>query len=311
MSYHKSRFHQSAFTAYTAIIGAAVIWGLTVPIMKLTLQNIPVFSLAFIRFTCAALILLPFVYKKLRIKTKDIFFIILIGLLGITFNILPFFYGLKLTSALNAGILMSTTPLITFVAAHIFLKEKVRSKTVLGALIGFAGILMVMFDNTAPSFSVSPQGDLLILASTFAFVAYEITSKKVLKKYSFLVINFYSFAVGALSFLPFTIKEMQTNSSWIIHLSRPTIFGILFGIFFSSLLGYSLWQWGLSRLEASRAGVLMYLDPVVVTIASVVILSETLTPLFLLGAASIFLGLIIAGQKIHPLHKILKQHENL
>lgn len=236
---------------------------------------------------------------------------ILTGLLGITFNILPFFYGLKLTSALNTGILTSTAPLFTFVAANIFLREKIRSKTIVGALIGFSGIFIVMLDNTSSSFSISPQGDILILASTFAFVAYEITSKRLFKKYNFLVINFYSFLVGALSFIPFFSNELQKDTLWMSHLTLPVILGILFGIFFSSLLGYGLWQWGLSGIDASRAGVMMYLDPVVATVASVLILGERLTPLFVVGSGFIFLGLVIAEQNFHPLHRILKKHKTL
>src|SRR3990167_1974249 len=92
--------------------------------MKLTLTQVPVFSLVFIRISIAALILLIFVHKKLEIKKKDIFMFIWAALTGVSFNLTFFFLGLKLTEAITASFLLSSVPILTILAAHFYLREK-------------------------------------------------------------------------------------------------------------------------------------------------------------------------------------------
>lgn len=57
--------------AIIALIIANIIWGAASPIFKLALENIPPFTLAYIRFLGAALILAPFAFKSLNIDRKD------------------------------------------------------------------------------------------------------------------------------------------------------------------------------------------------------------------------------------------------
>src|SRR3989344_7970913 len=104
----------SAFL-YTAT--AAIIWGATAPIMKLTLTQVPVFSLVFIRISIAAMILLIFTYKKLKIKKKDICLFIWAALTGVSFNLTLFLLGLKLTEAITASILVASVQILTLLAA--------------------------------------------------------------------------------------------------------------------------------------------------------------------------------------------------
>jgi len=68
-------------------------------------------------------------------------------------------------------------------------------------------------------------------------------------------------------------------------------------------------MWGLSKLEVSRVGFFVYLDPVIATAAAFFMLKETITIPFLLGAAFIFFGLYIAETTIHWPHFHLTGHK--
>ncbi|MCL4417029.1 MAG: DMT family transporter [Actinobacteria bacterium] len=292
--------------AIFALLAASTIWGATGPIMKYTLLTVPLFTLAFTRFFFASLILLPFVYKKLKINKEDLPVLTLCACSGITFNISFFFLGLTLTTALNAGIIISTLPIFTILFAIFFLKEKIKKRLVFGAIIGISGIgIIIGHDITKNGVSLSPVGDFILLLSMFSFVIYEIFSKKLFKKYSPSVITFYAFAIGALSFLPAFIYETTYNLTWVNNLSNTVILGIIYGIFFSSLSAYCLWQWGLSKIDASKAGFFFYLDPIASTVAAVLILSEKITTSFALGAILIFLGLFFAEGRL-PYHTLIK-----
>lgn len=292
--------------AFIALILASSIWGINSSIMKLTLLTVPPFTLAFIRFGAAALLLFPFVFRKLKIESRDIPLLLLAITGAVTLHIPFFFFGLKFTTALNAGIIIAATPIFTLLFAHLFLREKLKSKLILGSILGTTGIgFIIGKDIVAKGVNLSPLGDVLILLAILMFVFYEIASKKLFARYSPFTITFYAFAFGSLSLSPFALLELQQNTQWITNVSSQAVFGILYGIFLSSFAAYSLWQWGLTKLSASRVGFFFYLDPVVGTLAAVVLLGEVITIPFLLGAALIFLGLFIAEGHL-PYHHLQK-----
>src|SRR3989344_4662287 len=122
-------------SAFLLTASATIIWGATAPIMKLTLQEVPVFSLAFIRMSLASII-----FSKLKVKKRDLPMLTLAALTGVTLNLAFFFLGLKLTQAINAAFLIASVPIFTILAAHFYLKEKFNSRLILASLIAFAGV---------------------------------------------------------------------------------------------------------------------------------------------------------------------------
>ncbi len=289
--------------AILAIILSTVIWGATVTIMKVTLQSIPPFSLGFIRFFGASLLLLPFLFNKIRLK--DISPIILVtGLIGITGTLSLFFLGLRLTTALNAGIITAFSPILILIAAHTMLSEKIRRRILIGGLLGILGIGIIIGKDFSQNFALSPLGDFLILLAIFGSVFYSIFSKKISKNSSPMLTTFYVLLIGGLGFLPGAIWEWQINPSWMTNLPQISIFGVLYAMLFSSLIAHSCWQWGLTRMDASKVGVFNYLEPIVTTITAVLFLSEKITFPFIVGSLFIFSGLLIAEvhRHHHPPH---------
>jgi len=293
----------SKFTAFAALALAVIFWGLNVAIMKLTLESIPPFTLATIRFGIAALIVLPFVAKELKIEKKDIPLMFATGFIGITIHIAAFFYGIRETSALNAGLIIGTTPIFTFLFAHIFLKEKLHKNILLAAFLGTVGIAVISASDiiNGSGFHFSFNGDLLIIISMLTFVSYEIISKKLFKKYKPLTVTFYSFLIGTLTFLPFAAFEAsQTGITYLTYLPTQAIIGVIYGILISSLAAYSLWEWGLSKVQTARVGFFLYLDPIAAILGAVIILGEKITPTFIFGATLIASGVLLS--QVHKKH---------
>src|SRR3989337_3866488 len=93
--------------AILALIGANIIWGAAPPIFKWALEDIGPFTLAFLRFFIAAIIILPFAYKSLFVERQDYLKLFLIGFFGVTLNISFFFLGLKFAPSINASVIGS------------------------------------------------------------------------------------------------------------------------------------------------------------------------------------------------------------
>lgn len=290
-------------SATLLIIIATVIWGATPAIMKLTLQEVPTFTLAFLRMGTASAILSIFVFKNLKVKKQDIKTIVLAGLSGVTFNIALFFLGLKLAPAINAALLVASVPIITLFAANIYLKEKFSPKLLAASAVAAAGVFLIV---GLPSTANITQfiGNILLLLSALAWVFYEIISKKLFTSYSASVVTFWAMAIGALTFLPFAIYEQTTSPGWFNNVTIVGLLGILYGIFFASLTAYWAWQKGLSQMPAGRASFFFYIDPISGAILAIILLGEKVTTNLIIGAVLITFGVILAQfkRKSHPLY---------
>src|SRR3990167_7192830 len=98
--------------AVLALIGANLIWGAASPIFKFALQNISPFTLAFIRFYGASLILLIISYPRLKIAKKDTLKLILLSIFGVSIHISFYFLGLRLSPSINAPIRSASGPVL-------------------------------------------------------------------------------------------------------------------------------------------------------------------------------------------------------
>lgn len=292
-----------------AIIGliiANVIWGAASPIFKWSLQDIQPFTLAFLRFSIAALLFLPFVYKNIKIKKQDIPIFIAMGLLGITTHITLFFFGLRLTSSINAPIIASAGPVFLIFAGIIFFKEKPRRRKIIGSVLGFFGLMLIIINPIIEKgFQSSFIGDSMLIVATLLDVWFIIEIKKRIPNYPTLTLVFWVFVFGSLGFLPFFGLEV-TKYGFLTGINTQGIIGLIFGIFFSSFLAYAFFFLSIRYLLVLDVGIFTYLDPIVTIIIAVPLLHEIPTPIYVIGSLFVFLGIYIAEKRIpyHPIHRL-------
>lgn len=295
--------------AVLALIFANIIWGGASPIFKWSLTNIEPFTLAFFRFSLAALLLLPFVKKELfRIDWHDWPNILLFSFGGITFNIIFFFWGLKLASAMNAAIIATIQPIVLLFLGAIFLKENVQKIEIFGTLISFGGILII---TLYPVLTAGYQDGQTILGNFFFILAMlgavigTFFSKKAFAKNKPLSLSFWAFLIATFSFLPLFLIEWRQNPGWLGQLTTPGIIGIVYGVFFSSALAYALYNYGLSKIEASETGIFNYLMLITAVLIAIPFFGEKLTWPFITGAILVVLGILLTERRLpfHPLYK--------
>lgn len=296
---------RKANPAFILLITATIIWGATAPIMKLTLNEVPIFSLGFIRQFAAAIIFLPFAFQDLKIEKEDIKTLVIATLLGTNINLVFFFGGLKLTQAINASILTSAVPIFTLLAAHLYLKEKLTTKLVISSITALLGAMIIIGMPIFFSDFKSVLGSILLVASTISFVAYEIIAKKLLQKYSASKITFYMFVIAAIIFLPNSLLELVANPTWPTRIDLSDTLGLLYGIIFASALASYFWQKGLSLLPAGEAALFFYINPISGILVSMLLLGEKVTTSFAAGSILIVVGVYLAEyhRKNHILHK--------
>lgn len=292
-----------------ALIITNVIWGMASPIFKFSLTNIPPFTLAFIRFFLAAIIFLPFVFKKWqRMSGHDFFLICLAGFFGIAINISFFFLGLGKTESINAPIIGSSGPVFIYLLSVLFLHEKAKIKVLSGMLLALLGVLLIILSPIfldGRTFVIGAiEGNIFFIFATLGSVMNTILTKRISRNINPYQITMLGFLFGSLFFLPFIPQEL---SSWSFsQLNINGWVGIIYGVIFSSAIAYFLHVYAIQKLAAQEVGLFMYIDPIAAVILAIFLVNEYPNIYFVLGSLLVFIGIFMAEKRIHwhPINRL-------
>lgn len=292
--------------AIIALIIANTIWGAAAPIFKWSLISTPPFTLALLRFSLAALIILPFVRNKLAIKSKDFLTLFILSICGVTINISFFFLGLEYTDSINAPIIASSAPLFIILFGVLFLKDKLKKQTIIGGLLGLLGVLVIIvIPSIEKGLDNSALGNIFLILAMLGTVTHAILLKKIIKRYNPLTIVFWSFVIGSVGFLPMFFDEIQ-RVGFLPVINIQVVVGVLFGAFLSSAVAYFLQAYAIKKISVEEVGLFIYMDPIIAVLIAYPLLGEVPTLYFFMGAILVFLGIFIAENRLnwHPFHKL-------
>lgn len=309
--------------AYLALLLVSLIWGIASPVIKYTLNFLPPFTFLFWRFLVTCLIFLPiFVIfiRKHPIKIADLPKLIFLGFLGTPLTLSLIFVGYQKTTALDGVLISSTAPIFIALGGALFLKEKIEKKEKIGLLIALIGSIIAISQPLLEGGFLALknlQGNLLVFGSVLSWTLFTLLSKEDFRRHHPFVITAFCFFIGLIVIFPFFLIEQHFSpalpagrplTSGIPFLTSrfplPAILGILYMSLFSSVLAYSLYEYGLSKIEASEATLFAYLQPVFAAPVVLLWLGEKITFPFILGAFIIALGVLISEIKIKSLQAL-------
>ncbi|MBM7616065.1 DMT family transporter [Alkaliphilus hydrothermalis] len=264
---------------------------------KLAVKEFPPFSLTFLRFFFASImifvVMVKYEKRDWRLKKEDYPVMILLGLIGMVGYHILFFMALKYTTAVNASMIAATNPLLTTLMAVVFLKEKMGITRITGILIALAGVVMTISRgeiSVLRNFAFN-KGDILMLMGVTCWAIYSIISRSVMTKYSPLILTTYSFILCTLFTLPFAILE--NPSSYLGNTTMLGWGGVLYMAIFPSTIGYLVQQTAIKEIGPSRTAIFINLVPVFSMILSVIILKENITPISILSGLLIVFGVYL------------------
>lgn len=273
----------------------SALWGFSVPIIKYSFQFISPSLFLFYRYIFATILFLPIflIYRSrnhLKIDHVKTFFI---ALLGTPLSLLPVFYGLSMTSSVEASILESTSPIFTILLCVVFLKETLSIKERKGLLIAIVGTSIIALEplvSRGSQITLSVEGNLLILLGNAIWTLFIIFSKKI--KTNPVYLNFYSFLIS----IPF-FYFINFSGNYSFALNTNALPGILYMAIGGSIIGFWAYQEGMRRIEASEAAVFTYLKPVFSIPLSIIWLKEAFSPLAIIATVLIITGVYISEKR--------------
>src|SRR5438270_2591553 len=191
--------------ALLALTGAGTLWGLGFVFGQIAISEMPVGAMLAFRFAIASLVLLPVLFikrKRFRIAKSDSRWIVLAGLLYVPVQFILQFEGLARTSVSHASLMVATVPALLALVAAIStrrLPNAVSGAAVAAAVLG-AAIVAANTANGAHLF-----GDVLVLVSLFAAVAWIVITDRRLAAYDAVASTAVMLAIGTLALVSFEI----------------------------------------------------------------------------------------------------------
>ncbi len=286
--------------AYGLLLLVTVIWAGNFPLGKLGLGELGPLTLTAARAMIAA----PLLLAAARLSQgafptftrRDYRIFALISLTGLVGNTTVWYWGLKYTSPVSAGILGASAPVVVALVAAAWLRDRLSPLNILGIVVT---VLAVVLTVARGSFEVLRtlsfnKGDLIILGSQLAWVSYTLYSRANTSALPTVTIQAGAHVVSALILLPLALLERPWES-----LARASWLG--WGVILYSAgpitLGHLWYYQGIRAVGAGRAAVFMNLIPFLVIGLSWLLLGESVRWHHAVGACAVIAGVVLATRR--------------
>lgn len=165
------------------ILSVVIIWGINFTIAKYGLLEFTAIEFTALRMISAAplmLLLTFFIEKSVYMERKDIPRLIIVSVVGIILYQTLFMETVKYTSATNASLLISISPIFTTVFAIFLKQEKFSSRKLVGSIIAFGGAALVLV--AGHSLASSFYGNGIGLITSICWGLYPVLAGPLIKK---------------------------------------------------------------------------------------------------------------------------------
>ncbi len=259
-------------------LGAVLLFGLMSPMCKLAMQNgvIDGVLLAFFRVSGAALLfwLISPLTTREKIARNDWLPLLGMSLCGMVINQFLYVLGIQYTSPTNACVVGTSTPVMTFILAALFLHHRVTLLRVGGFLLASAGALVLIL-GSGGGLSGHPLGDTLCLISQFSAACYFVFFGGVLHRYHPVTIMKWLFLFAAvLTLLPMSSRLAALPSATF---SMHELFAIAYVVIGGSFFSYLLLIVGQRRLDPPTVAAYNYVQPIIAAVVGIMLGLDILT----------------------------------
>ena len=293
-----------ALRPYLFLSLAALFWSGNFVVGRAVHGRIPPVGLAFWRWTVALAILVVVARRSLRAQGRALLgswrMLLVLGILGVgNFNLFVYI-GLQDTSATNALLLQSACPAFIVAIAAVTGAARASARQVAGIGLSLAGVVTILTRGAPGALaSVSfARGDLWVLAAVLSWAAYTLLLRRRPAGVDPLALLAALVAVGVAWIAPFYALELARGRR--MEVDAVSTASVLYVAVFASVLAYWLWNEGVSRVGASRAGVFLHLMPAFGSLLAVGFLGESFRWFHGAGLALILAGVFLAGGPAAP-----------
>lgn len=286
-------------TGTMLIILAGCFWGsMGIFVRKLGEEGFDSIQIVSIRVTLAALFFSLILFLKdrsgFKISLRDIPLFLGLGFGSVLFFTVCYFTAINMMSLSTAAILLYTSPIWIMLMSVLFFHEKLTGRKLLALAAAFGGCVLI---SGISGGGITLTGLLVGLGSGIGYGLYSILGTIALKRYSPYTVTAYTFLFAAAgSLIICRPGEMLGSFAASDHLAGLILFCFLTA-FVTAVVPFLAYTLGLESVEASKAGILATIEPMVATLFGVLIFKEPLTFFSCLGILMILSSVIILNTK--------------
>lgn len=238
------------------------------------------------RWMFAALVLLPVVVmQRPRFSASEWRMLLVAWLLGVPLQFLLQFKGLSLTTVSHASLMVGTMPVILAMGATVFMGERLHGWGWAAIAVSTCGAALIVSGGEGSHAGGGPTlgGDLLVVVSLAIALGWVLINKRLMERHSAIHVTAWGTLAGTLM-LGLAVPVMY---------GRPPVHGISAKAWLASAAAgllctassTFLWNWGMTQVPASQAGVLLNMEPLIGSLLGVLVLHERLgVPAYVGGA---------------------------
>ena len=289
------------YTGEAALLFNTLIWGGTFALIKNALIDIsPMLFLGF-RFSIAALIFLPFVYKYLKQTNRKTL------IAGSTLGLFYFSgfaaqtFGLNLTTATKSGFITGTFVIFIPILQLIIEKRKPKWFNVIGVILVLIG-LVLLSSNQENALSFFQQigsdfnlGDLLTLICALLFAFQVVYVDVFTKKYDYLPMVFVQLLITGLGGFLFSLFFSAAGLENLkFTFNNNVIISLIYTSIFASIIATVIQLKFQKSVSPTKAGIIYSIEPIFAAVFAYFLLRKKISNFGLIGCILIFIGLIVS-----------------
>ena len=284
---------------YLFLVLTVLFWSGNFIFGRLVSQSIEPMQLSFFRWFFVLLILLPYIflhYKNiLKVFRQEYIIITIFSALGIAgFNTF-LYYGLQTTTATNALLINSITPIFIIVLSTLIFRTSITKIQLLGVLLSTIGVIYLILKGEINhilelEFTI---GDLWIIGACMNWALYSVLLKYKPKELS----AFEFFSVTALigTIILATIYFYQGYGFDFSFLENDEVFySLIYMVIFPSILSFYFWNRATIEIGANKAGQFTHLMPIFGSVLAYIFLGEVLHAYHIMGIILIAFGIYLS-----------------
>lgn len=282
---------------YVILAFTTIFWAGAFIAGKFSLEEIPAFSVAFFRFLFASIIIAPImIYReknKSLLKLNDLYTVVFLGFIGMFGYHTLFFTALKYTSSINSSLIASTNPIWVNILSVAILGSKIGYKKAGAICLSFIGVILTISNGDISIFFRSGlnKGDFFMMIGIFCWAIYTVLSKKVMNRYSPLIITTYSFITATVLLFPFFLSDY--SKGYLNNITYKGWISVLYMAIFPSVIGYLVWQIGIQKIGAAKTSLFANLVPIFSIILSIIFLNESFSLFKFFTSVLIIVGVFL------------------
>ncbi|AUG05592.1 DMT family transporter [Pseudomonas sp. S09G 359] len=279
---------------------AIFIWAGNTVVNKLAVGVIFPTEIGFYRWLLAALLFTPFMLKPVvahwSLIRPNLGKIAVLGVMGMVVYQSLAYYAATLTTATNMGIILSLMPLMSLTAAIISLGQRLTYGALVGAVLSFAGVVVVVSAGNLDALLQHGVnlGDGLMLVSTLSYAIYSTLLKKWQLRLPPLVLLYLQVLVAVVVLFPLFLVSSKEG------LSVANIPLVLYACLLASMLAPLAWMHSIKTLGPSRTTLFFNLLPLITVLIAAVVLKEELALYHLVGGLLTLGGVILSERWTTP-----------